>query len=52
MAAAAPFAVANRRIRRGIAVEKGDGSPVVQLRGVNKHFGKVVAVEKMYLYIE
>jgi len=33
-------------------VEKGDGSPVVQLRGVNKRFDKVVAVEKMDLDID
>lgn len=47
-----PFAVANRRLRSEITVEKGDGSPVVQLRGVYKHFDKVVAVEKMDLDIE
>ena len=33
-------------------MEKGDGSPTVQLRGVNKRFDKVVAVEKMDLDIE
>ncbi len=33
-------------------MEKGDGSPAVQLRGVYKRFGKVVAVEKMDLDIE
>ena len=33
-------------------MEKSDGSPVVQLRGVNKRFDKVVAVEKMDLDID
>jgi len=33
-------------------VEKGNGTPVVQLKGVNKRFDKVVAVEKMDLDID
>jgi len=33
-------------------VEKGDGSPAVQLRGICKRFDKVVAVEKMDLDID
>ncbi len=48
----APFAAASLRIKRGFAVEKDDGSPVVQLRGVYKRFGKVVAVEKTDLDID
>ncbi len=33
-------------------MEKGDGAPVVQLRGVYKRFDKVVAVEKLDLDID
>ena len=46
------LAVGSHRPIREIAVEKGNGSPVVQLKGVNKRFDKVVAVEKMDLDID
>jgi putative spermidine/putrescine transport system ATP-binding protein/spermidine/putrescine transport system ATP-binding protein len=44
--------VGSRKLKKGIAVEKGNGSPVVKLRGVYKRFDKVVAVEKMDLDID
>ena len=46
------FMLGSRRSIREIAVKKGVGTPVVQLKGVNKRFDKVVAVEKMDLDIE
>ena len=46
------FMLGSRRSIKEIAVKKGVGTPVVQLKGVNKRFDKVVAVEKMDLDIE